>query len=124
LLAGLRLAAECAAGPPAAAGLLAEGLCWELLAGAQPDGGQVHTAPGWLKTARDLLRDCAAADLRLHEVAALVGVHPIHLTRAFRRFFHCTPGDYLRRCRAERAAGLLRSTRLPLADVALAAGFA
>jgi AraC family transcriptional regulator len=51
------------------------------------------------------------------------GCHPATLTRAFRRELGCTPGDYQRRLRVERAARLLRDTSMPLADVAAACGF-
>jgi AraC family transcriptional regulator len=56
-------------------------------------------------------------------IAAALGVHPIHLTRAFRLHFRMTPGDYLRRCRLEKAAALLAGTSTPLVEVALASGF-
>lgn len=110
--------------PPAAPGLLVESLCWELLAAAQPQGALLRTSPAWLLAARDLLRDTAAMPVRMSDLAGTFGVHPIHLTRAFRRFFRCTPGDYLRRCRLERAAALLRDSPLDIAQVAEAAGFA
>jgi AraC family transcriptional regulator len=48
----------------------------------------------------------------------------VHLARVFRRHLGCTPGDYLRRRRLERAAVLLRETARPLSDVALHCGFA
>jgi AraC family transcriptional regulator len=118
-----RLVAECARWD-ASAPLVAEGLCWELLASAQPHDRPQRVAPRWLWTARDLLRDLAGEEVTLSMVAATVGVHPIHLTRTFRRFFNCTPGEYLRRCRLERAGSLLRDAPLSLADVAVACGFA
>ena len=33
----------------------------------------------------------------MKDVAAAVGVHPVHLARSFRARFRMTPGDYLRR---------------------------
>lgn len=51
-------------------------------------------------------------------------MHPVHLTRTFRRFFGCTPGEYLRERRLEKAASLLAGSRLPLSEVALESGFA
>ena len=53
-----------------------------------------------------------------------VGVHPVTLARAFRRTFGCTIGEYLRRLRIERAAEQLATGTQPLAEIALAAGFA
>jgi len=118
-----RLVEECTSWDMAAP-LVAEGLCWELLAAAQPHDRQRRVAPQWLWTARELLRDLATEALDLSTIAAAVRVHPIHLTRTFRRFFKCTPGEYLRRCRLERATGLLRGSPLSLTEIALASGFA
>lgn len=52
------------------------------------------------------------------------GVHPTHLIRTFRRFHRCTPAEFVRAFRLEKAAQLLARTRQPLVDVALACGFA
>lgn len=119
-----RLARECHAWEGASP-LVAEGLCLELLAQVarrpEPDG---KAPPPWLRSAREILRDRCGDELHIADVAQAAGVHPIHLARAFRRFFRCTPGEYLRRCRVERAAALLRDTALPLTEVALSSGFA
>ena len=85
---------------------------------------EVRNPPPWLMRAREMLHDCCADDLALRSVAAQAGVHPIHLTRSFRDFFFCTPGEFLRSCRLERAAALLNGSRMPLSAVALASGFA
>jgi AraC family transcriptional regulator len=84
-----------------------------------PDG----VAP-WLSETRDRLHADVAARPSLAELAASVGVHPVTLARAFRRSFGCTVGEYLRRLRIERAAERLASGTQPLAEIALAAGFA
>lgn len=105
--------------------LVAEGLCLELLAGVarRPERG-ARLPPPWLGTARELLRDRCADDLTIADVARAAGVHPIHLARTFRRFFGCAPAAYLRRCRLERAAALLRDGSRSLAEIALECGFA
>ena len=79
--------------------------------------------PPWLLRARELFFDAAAADHRLAAVAAEVGVHPVHLVRAFRGHFGLTPGAFLRRLRLNRAAALLRSPRLALVEVGLRSGY-
>jgi AraC family transcriptional regulator len=58
------------------------------------------------------------------EIAAAVGVHPLHLARTFRRFFNCSPGEYLRKCRIQLAANLLLGSKKTLAEIALISGFA
>jgi AraC family transcriptional regulator len=79
--------------------------------------------PRWLRAAREQLHDRANEELTVGEIAGVTGVHPVYLARAFRRFYGCSPGDYVRRIRIERAAHLIRSTSMPLAQVALVAGF-
>jgi AraC family transcriptional regulator len=57
-------------------------------------------------------------------LAAAVGVHPVHLARVFRKFHACSVGDYVRQLRIEYASRQLATTDQPLANIALAAGFA
>jgi AraC family transcriptional regulator len=119
-----RLARECRAWDSASP-LVAEGLCLELAACAARRGEPLGSAPPrWLQRARELLRDRSADGISIGDVARECGVHPVHLARAFRRFFDCSPGAYLRRCRLERAAALLRERREGIGEVALRAGFA
>lgn len=70
------------------------------------------------------LLESARGSLRLANVARDCGVDPAYLARAFRRYRGTTMGEHLRRVRAQRAAALLVSTNVPIADAALACGFA
>jgi AraC family transcriptional regulator len=47
----------------------------------------------------------------------------VHLARAFRRHYGCTPGDYVRKLRVESACRRLATSDAPLIEVALSAGF-
>ncbi|HEY5885895.1 MAG TPA: AraC family transcriptional regulator [Pyrinomonadaceae bacterium] len=80
--------------------------------------------PAWLREARDLLHDRFSETITIGEIAEDVGVHPVHLARAFRKRYRCSPGEYQRRLRVEHASRQLISTKCPPADIALAAGFA
>jgi AraC family transcriptional regulator len=104
--------------------LTAAGLCLELLAAtAKRIATDERKPPRWLQTAREMLRERCCETLSIAEVAEVAGMHPIHLTRTFRKFFGCTPGDYLRECRIEQAARLLRLGHKPIAEIALECGF-
>jgi AraC family transcriptional regulator len=104
--------------------LVLDSLCAELLhASADVEDTAERQHPAWLRRVRERLHDECSRDLRLGALAASADVHPVHLARAFRRFFHCTPGDYLRRCRLTRAAALLAQADRPLADIAADSGF-
>jgi AraC family transcriptional regulator len=104
--------------------LAIEGLTLELLASAtrlsEPKGSQ---KPPWVERAWQLVQDRFRESLGLKEVAALIGVHPVHLASTFRRCYGSSMGDVQRRRRIEFAAGRLACSSDPLSDIAQAAGF-
>ncbi|WP_123088525.1 helix-turn-helix transcriptional regulator [Montanilutibacter psychrotolerans] len=79
--------------------------------------------PAWLERAREQLEDDWEHTPRLSALACNADVHPVYFSRAFRRRFGCSPGEYLRHCRMERAIGLLHDPHMGLAQVAVACGF-
>ncbi len=105
--------------------LAIEGLALELIAsGARAAERKGHRRPpAWLRRAEELLAARFQDPPALGEVAAVAGVHPVHLATVFRRHLGCTPGDYVRRRRVEFACDRLVAGE-PLIDVALRAGFA
>lgn len=107
-----------------AAKLAIEGLALELLAEAvrQPYGG-IRTAPLWLRQAREMIVEHFPDTLKLTQIAAEVGVHPVYLATAFRQKFGLTIGEFVRRLRIEHACTQLAKGDLPLAMVAIQAGF-
>jgi AraC family transcriptional regulator len=72
---------------------------------------------------REQLHDDSATALRLHVIAQRAGVHPVHLTRAFRQCFGCSPGDYVRQRRIDRACVALTESDRSITTIALDAGF-
>lgn len=111
--------------PAAFSEMILEGLGLELAGrlGAWSVEQDRH-APRWLLQVRDSIADRGAERLTVGQLAAEQQVHPVHLARAFRQYFGCSPGEYLRRCRIDRLRALLRNSDMPLAEVALEAGFA
>ena len=114
-----------ARGSDASSLLAIEGLGLEMLAElarikAQPAESK---APRWLEQARELLHARLRETLTHDDVAHAVGVHPVYLATLFRRHFHCTIGEYVRRLRIEFAAGELTRSDHSLCEIALAAGF-
>jgi len=61
--------------------------------------------------------------ISLAEVAEFAEVHPVSLARAFRKTYHCTVGDYVRRLRIESACQKLSSSDASLVEIALSSGF-
>jgi AraC family transcriptional regulator len=106
--------------------LVVEGLALELLGrwAREVAAGTSRAVPPWLRRVRERLEGDYAGPPCLTELAADAGVHPGHLAAAFRRHFGCTAGEYVRRQRVAAACRRLTGTDLPLAAVALEAGFA
>jgi AraC family transcriptional regulator len=96
--------------------LMAETARWSLKLAA-------NSPPRWLSQAREILHARFSENLAAADVAATVGVHPAHLSRAFRRSYSYTMGDYVRKLRVEFACRKLSTTNLPIVEIACAAGF-
>jgi len=62
--------------------------------------------------------------LRNSDMASSIGLSPSHFLKAFRQSFDVTPQAYVARRRIEHAQLLMLTTEEPLAQVALACGFA
>jgi AraC family transcriptional regulator len=110
--------------PDSLSPIVLESMANELLVFAVRNLDRSEKPPSWLKTARELIKDRSAESITIAEVAANAGVHRLHLARAFRRFFGCSPGEYLRKCRIELASNMLLNSKKPLAEIALVSGFA
>jgi AraC family transcriptional regulator len=106
--------------------LTVEGLMLELAAevarGSKRISERKH--PQWLEQAKEILHEKFNERMTLASIAEAVGVHPVYLAGVFRQYYHCSVGEYARRLRIEFASRELSQTEAPLADVALAAGFA
>ena len=103
-----------------------EGILLEMLAeGARQAGvhGSVAVIPRWLRIAREYLEANFLRPLSLAEIAGAAGVHRVHLSREFRRYFSTTVGEFLRRKRIEHACHLVSTTNTPLAEIAMTCGF-
>ena len=108
-----------------AAKLAIEGLALELLAeAARQPFARIRTVPPWLSQAREMIVEHFPETLQLTQIAGEVGVHPVYLATAFRQKFGLTVGEFVRQLRIEYACSELTKGGLPLAAIALQAGFA
>lgn len=106
--------------------LIIEGLMMEMLgetARRHIGYKRQPTEPRWLSQAKDLLQTRFTENLTLADIAHEVGVHPVHLAQIFRKTYHCTVGEYVRKLRIEFACHELAASAKPIVDIALAAGF-
>src|SRR5262249_28347584 len=78
----------------------------------------------WARRAYEAIMDRATETrLEVRQLAEEVGAHPVHLARVFREAWGCSPGELIRWRRIDRAAYLLRRSRLSGAEIAAAVGF-
>jgi AraC family transcriptional regulator len=103
---------------------VAESLINELVAEYVADSRRVQRRePHWLRrTLERLHADPAGASLSA--VAADLDLHPVHVSRMFKRHRGVTPSQYLRKLRLQRAARAVLESREPLAALADDHGFA
>ncbi len=73
---------------------------------------------------RDLDPQVNPASVALDELAEVAGLSKYHFLRQFSQVVGMTPGAYLRTLRLCHAARKLRTTNLPILDIALSVGFA
>jgi len=105
--------------------LAMEGVLLEMLAESARSSGEIHgsSAPSWLRRVRESLEDCYLQSPSLASLAAIAGVHPVHLSREFHRHYLMTVGEYMRKRRIHHASELLTGSELSLADIASTCGF-
>jgi len=106
--------------------LAVEGLTLEMIAAASRCLASVErrTPAPWLARAMEILRSDFTGNLSLSRIANEVGIHEVHLARAFRRHAHCSVGEYIRRLRIDFACQQLAASKHSLCEIALACGFA
>jgi AraC family transcriptional regulator len=119
-----RLIAELAC-PDDLSPMAIEAACLDLLTCALRAGRErLRQHPPWLARVVEYLQAEFRRAPALTEVAAVAGVHPSHLLRAFKEAFGETPFSRIRRLRLEWAASEMTGQDTPLIDIAAAAGFA
>jgi len=72
----------------------------------------------------EYIEDNLDSPIGLAELAAIVNVSRFHFTRLFKRSTGMTAISFVEQCRIRRAQSLIQETDLPLAEIALATGFA
>lgn len=105
--------------------LAIEGLVLEMMAetSRRHDSLRGRKVPRWLEQAREMIVAHSSEHISLVKLAEEVGRHPVHVARGFRQYHGCTAGEYIRQVRVESACRQLAESTVPLAEIALAAGF-
>jgi len=80
-------------------------------------------SPRRLRMVRDYIEANLPNEITLSDIAAIAGVSSAHFCRAFHKSTGVSSHQYIVRRRIELAKGLLADSKMPIAEVALAAGF-
>jgi len=105
--------------------LCVESILAELIGlAARLPGEERRNPPAWLARVVDRIRAEHSSRLSLDNLSAAAGVHPVHLSRVFRRFQREGIGEYARRFRIRESCRYLLNRDLPLAEISLRLGFA
>lgn len=76
-----------------------------------------------LKRAIEYINDNLSTEVSLEALATVVGMSMYYFIQLFKQSIGCTPHQYVLQCRVERAKQLLRTTKLPIIDIALQVGY-
>jgi AraC family transcriptional regulator len=79
--------------------------------------------PRWLEDVREFIHANFTRRLTLETIGRAANAHPVHVAQTFRRFQHCTIGEYMRRLRVEYACRELAGSEKALPEIARTAGF-
>ncbi|CAM3583173.1 AraC family transcriptional regulator [Flavobacterium chungbukense] len=80
-------------------------------------------SPFWVKSLNELLNDCWNENPNLNDLAQLLHLNPITISKHFPKYFGCTLGEYMRRIKINRSLSLIQSSPANLTEIALQCGF-
>jgi AraC family transcriptional regulator len=98
--------------------------------GGVADGGDVHVPargglpPRTLRRVREYILAHAAEKISNRVLAELAGLSRTYFCRAFKQSAGMSPHNFVRQIRVDHVKHLLVETELPLAQIAISAGFA
>lgn len=96
----------------------------EMVAACGENRPTIRRGPVWLDRVEAAISDRLGEPLRVRELAAEAGRHPVHLARVFRRVHGVSVTAFIRRRRVQAALAAIRSSDLSLSWIAAECGFA
>jgi YesN/AraC family two-component response regulator len=79
--------------------------------------------PDFVRLAMQYISQNFDKNLRIHDIAAELGVSRSYLSSCFRKSVGCSPQTFILNLRMERAGSLLRTTTLPVNIISAAVGY-
>lgn len=78
--------------------------------------------PEWVNKLQELLLE-ENMDYSLNSLGSALGIHPIHLSREFNRYFGTSLGHYIRVLKVNKAFHLIASNKYSMTDICYQCGF-
>ncbi|MEN0048863.1 MAG: AraC family transcriptional regulator [Bacteroidota bacterium] len=80
--------------------------------------------PKWVVELKILLHDHCDQEMSLADLAQILQVHPVTISKYFSKYFSCTLGAYRRKLKIEKSIDLIKNTSKSLSEIAHECGFA
>jgi|TARA_B110000238_G_C16123813_1_gene438313 AraC family transcriptional regulator len=78
--------------------------------------------PTWVKKLQELLVE-EQIDYSLKNLSSILDIHPIHLSREFKRYFGTSLGNYIRLLKLNKAFYLITSNKFSMTEICYQCGF-
>ena len=101
---------------------ISEELVFNLIA-VCASGAYTYGESKWMPRVLDWMNEEYSCALTLTQASEHSGVHPVHVSRSFRRLLGCTFREYLTLIRLRRATDLLKRSSSDVTEIAFACGF-
>lgn len=79
--------------------------------------------PNWVTEVNELLNDQFSENLTLGYLSKRLGIHPVHLSRDFSKYFNSGLGEYIRKLKVQKSLQLIAEKKLDLTAIAFECGF-
>lgn len=84
---------------------------------------EANNKPNWLLNLTEIIEDRWNEFIPLQELASILNVHPVTISKYFRKYLHGTLGDYMRIVKLKRAFNFLLNSKESITVIAFACGF-
>ncbi len=79
--------------------------------------------PIWMNHLREIIEDRWDEFIPLKDLAAIFNVHPVTISKYFKKYYKCTLGDYMRKIKVEKAVFFLLNTNMSISEISDVCGF-
>ncbi len=79
--------------------------------------------PTWVNQLKEIVEDRWNEFISLDELSKTLNVHPVTISKYFKKYYQGSLGDYMRKVKVQRAINYLYHTKMSITQIAYASGF-